>query len=74
MKKQTLETWLLQLDAMIAKLDEAERLDSLGSQEKWALGLLKDAVVSFETAIEEQERGIRIPPGYSVSSALNPKI
>ncbi len=70
MKKETLLQWLLQLDAMVAKLDESARLNGLGSEERQALDSLKEATASLERAIEEQERGIRIPPGYSVSSTL----
>ncbi|HEY6284289.1 MAG TPA: hypothetical protein VIX20_01390 [Ktedonobacteraceae bacterium] len=73
MKKHTLEHWLLQLDTMVAKLDESARLGGLGSKEMEALDSLKIAVVLFETALEEQEQGIRIPPGHGVSNALRSK-
>jgi hypothetical protein len=73
MKTETVQQWLLQLDAMIAKLDEAARLGGLNQQEKWALGLLKDAVVSFEASIEEREQGVCIPPGTPLPSGLKPR-
>ena len=70
MKQETLREWLVHLDTMVAKLDEAARLNGLNAEERQGHDSLKKAVASFERAIEERDAGVRIPPGLGVSSAL----
>ena len=71
MKKETFETWLIQLDSMVAELTKARRLGGLYPKELQALKQVRDTVDSFEGAIEEQKamEGIR----YSGGSALDRK-
>jgi len=70
MKRETLETWLLQLDSMVAMLTTAARLRGLNAQELAGLDHLKHAVDSFEASIEERERGLRIPPESGLFNTL----
>jgi hypothetical protein len=74
MKKEMIETWLLQLDSIVATLNKANHVHGLISSEQQALTSLKDAVDYFEKAIEERGPGIRIPPGLSGGSALDQKV
>lgn len=74
MKKETLEIWIAQLGNMIAILDTSDRLGGCIPEEKQALASIKNACHCFEKAIAEREPGIRIPPGYGVSSAIDRRI